>query len=48
MKNVRLEKCHNSSTTVLWPKDPVDRPVAKALSRVAERLVDSLKINFSF
>ena len=26
-------------------KDPVERPIAKALSRAAERLVDSLKIN---
>jgi hypothetical protein len=45
MENVRLGKCHNSSTTVFSRKGSGGAPIAKTLSRAAERLVDSLKIN---
>ena len=44
----KMSVCENIITHPLpfsREEDPVERPMAKALNRAAERLVDSLKIN---
>jgi hypothetical protein len=45
MKNIRLVNIITHPLPFPREKDSLERPIAKALSRAAERLVDSLKIN---